>query len=119
MTHVADAFHANDKKLILVVPPKKDQGGQTRFTPDHFEKLRSVVDYFSLMTYDYFGSIGAFNAPLPWVKNAVEYIDPDATARAKILTGLNFYGRYIPNIKAQGIWKLLKIFWIIFSWLSY
>ena len=103
MTHVADAFHANDKKLILVVPPKKDQGGQTGFTPDHFEKLRSVVDYFSLMTYDYFGSIGAFNAPLPWVKNAVEYIDPDASARAKILTGLNFYGRYIPNIKAQGI----------------
>ena len=46
--------------------------------------------------------MGAFNAPLPWVKEAVEHIDPAATNRQKILVGMNFYGRYIPNVKQQG-----------------
>jgi len=46
--------------------------------------------------------MGAFNAPLPWIKECVEDIDADGEYRRKILVGMNFYGRYIPNVKQQG-----------------
>ena len=37
------------KTLILVIPPKREQGQTTPFTADHFDMLADVVDYFSLM----------------------------------------------------------------------
>ena len=49
MTHLADALHGNGKTLILVIPPKREQGQTTPFTADHFDMLADVVDYFSLM----------------------------------------------------------------------
>ena len=49
MTHLADSLHGNNKKLILVIPPKRAQGGNTPFTAEHFDQLADVVDYFSLM----------------------------------------------------------------------
>ena len=52
MTHIADSFHGNDKKIILVIPPTKDpnaQGASAQFTKKHFDQLEQVVDFFSLM----------------------------------------------------------------------
>ena len=50
MTHLADALHGNDKLLILVIPPTKENARDAQFTRKHFEKLKDVVDFFSLMT---------------------------------------------------------------------
>ena len=46
------------------------------------------------MTYDSDNEHG-FNAPLKWVAECIEHIDPGEKARMKILMGLNFYGRHI------------------------
>ena len=130
--HIADALHAKDKILILVIPPKRESwSGPAGFSEENFKKLYQVVDFFSLMTYDYklvlfylimtgvctcscwnllknssSGQHG-FNAPLRWVKECVEHIDPGELARMKILMGLNFYGRYIENIEEQKVDHIL------------
>ena len=52
--HIADALHAKDKILILVIPPKRESwSGPAGFSEENFKKLYQVVDFFSLMTYDY------------------------------------------------------------------
>ncbi|XP_030555095.1 chitinase domain-containing protein 1 [Drosophila novamexicana] len=90
-------------RLILVVPPKR-KDMPNLFGEKHMDKLYKHIYAFSLMTYDY-SSVqrpGA-NAPLYWVRNAVEHIAPvgchDMEAkRAKILMGLNMYGNdYTPD----------------------
>ena len=54
MTHISDALHAKNKILILVIPPKRDHWqGSAGFNSDSFNKLYQIVDFFSLMTYDY------------------------------------------------------------------
>ncbi|KAH8289912.1 hypothetical protein KR018_002779 [Drosophila ironensis] len=90
-------------RLILVVPPyRKDTGNL--FGERHMEKLYKHIFAFSLMTYD-FSSVqrpGA-NAPLYFVRKAVEMIAPEGcpdmeAKRAKILLGLNMYGNdYTPD----------------------
>lgn len=78
-------------QIILVVPPTSRSG----FTKEHFDKLADVVDAFSLMTYDY-SSVRrpGPNSPLPWIKETVETLVPEADdpRRSLILLGLNFYG---------------------------
>ncbi|XP_056657091.1 chitinase domain-containing protein 1 [Monodelphis domestica] len=80
---------------ILVVPstivPGKDHLGM--FTKDAFDHLGSLVDGFSLITYDYSAAEPPGpNAPLSWVRDCIEILDPDSKWRSKILLGLNFYG---------------------------
>lgn len=94
---IAETLKSSNLEMILVVPPYRKETVDL-FSRSHFDKLYPVVSGFSLMTYD-FSSIqrpGA-NAPLYWVKNAVQHICPDSTEnfmekRKKILLGLNFYG---------------------------
>uniref|UniRef100_A0A182KB93 Chitinase domain-containing protein 1 n=1 Tax=Anopheles christyi TaxID=43041 RepID=A0A182KB93_9DIPT len=103
---------------ILVIPPARKETYDL-FSRKHFEALEPSVTAFSLMTYD-FSSVqrpGA-NAPLYWVRNAVQHICPDGTdrmreKRAKILLGLNMYGSdFTPNggqpIVAHEYLALLK-----------
>uniref|UniRef100_A0A2M4AG64 Chitinase domain-containing protein 1 n=1 Tax=Anopheles triannulatus TaxID=58253 RepID=A0A2M4AG64_9DIPT len=103
---------------ILVIPPARKETYDL-FSRKHFETLAPTVTAFSLMTYD-FSSVqrpGA-NAPLYWVRNAVQHICPDGTddlaeKRAKILVGLNMYGSdFTPNggqpIVAHEYLALLK-----------
>ncbi|XP_052893647.1 chitinase domain-containing protein 1 [Anopheles moucheti] len=103
---------------ILVIPPARKETYDL-FSRKHFETLVPSVTAFSLMTYDY-SSVqrpGA-NAPLYWVRNAVQHICPDGTdgmreKRAKILVGLNMYGSdFTPNggqpIVAHEYLALLK-----------
>lgn len=88
-------------QLILVVPPLRDKM-EYAFNAEDFEKLYDHVYAFSLMTYDY-SSIqrpGA-NAPLYWVREAIEHLVPgsnEAAKRSKILMGMNLYGYvYTPD----------------------
>ena len=88
---------------ILVIPPVRKEMYDL-FSRKHFEELYPYVTAFSLMTYDY-SSIqrpGA-NAPLYWMRNAVEHICPDTAVdfqakRKTILLGFNLYGNdYTPD----------------------
>ncbi|KAH8377869.1 hypothetical protein KR093_007623, partial [Drosophila rubida] len=90
-------------RLILVIPPQR-KDTPNLFGEKHLDKLYKHVYAFSLMTYD-FSSLqrpGA-NAPLYWVRKAVEHMAPLGchdmeTKRAKILLGLNMYGYdYTPD----------------------
>ena len=100
MHHLADALHADDKILILVIPPDQDWFEQiilwmkmfwlvenqrkrhpslAAFTSEDFEKLHHVIDFFSMMTYDYSGPEGVFNAPVNWIEQCVSDVDPDSS----------------------------------------
>lgn len=105
-------------ETVLVIPPFRKEMYDL-FSKQHFDALYPVISWFSLMTYDFssiqrpgkhtsrrvndrfdefkiFFRSGA-NAPLHWMKNAVEHICPDTSVnlsvkRSKILLGLNLYG---------------------------
>lgn len=100
---MAKELQKQQLRLILVIPPqRKDM--PNLFGEKHMDKLYKYVYAFSLMTYD-FSSVqrpGA-NAPLYWVRKAVEHIAPAGChdmeiKRGKILMGLNMYGNdYTPD----------------------
>lgn len=100
---VAQTLKYDNLKFVLVVPPSRKETVEL-FTPEHFEKLYPHVSGFSLMTYDYssYQHPGP-NAPIDWVRTAVEFVCPETTSnlqekRSKILLGLNFYGQdYTPE----------------------
>ncbi|XP_055638349.1 chitinase domain-containing protein 1 [Toxorhynchites rutilus septentrionalis] len=103
VTEICQTLTNSNYDCILVIPPARKETYDL-FSRQHFETLAPIVTAFSLMTYD-FSNLqrpGA-NAPLYWVKNAVQHICPDTTdnleqKRAKILLGLNFYGSdFTPN----------------------
>jgi chitinase domain-containing protein 1 len=96
-------LHKKNKLLILVIPPPfaidtklKKHDENILFDKQDFDSLKKIVDGFSLMTYDYasHNTIIGPNAPYKWVEKNIMYYIEDETPeiRAKILTGLNFYG---------------------------
>lgn len=100
---MADHLKSQNLELVLVVPPFREDMHEL-FSQENFEKLFPHVTGFSLMTYD-FSTLqrpGA-NAPLHWVKHAIERIVPENVSefeakRQKILMGLNMYGMdYTPD----------------------
>ncbi|XP_058125108.1 chitinase domain-containing protein 1 [Anopheles ziemanni] len=115
---ICNTLTASSYDCILVIPPARKETYDL-FSRKHFESLVNTVTAFSLMTYD-FSSVqrpGA-NAPLYWVRNAVQHICPDSAEnvrekRSKILLGLNMYGSdFTPNggqpIVAHEYLALLK-----------
>uniref|UniRef100_A0A182TPR6 Chitinase domain-containing protein 1 n=1 Tax=Anopheles melas TaxID=34690 RepID=A0A182TPR6_9DIPT len=115
---ICNTLTAASYDCILVIPPARKETYDL-FSRKHFEALEPSVTAFSLMTYD-FSSVqrpGA-NAPLYWVRNAVQHVCPDGAdrmreKRAKILVGLNMYGSdFTPNggqpIVAHEYLALLK-----------
>ncbi|XP_062507525.1 chitinase domain-containing protein 1-like isoform X2 [Corticium candelabrum] len=91
LSYVAQNFHANNLKLILVIPPPI--GRMPFIDAEDFDRLAPVVDGFSLMTYDFSSSGPGPNAPIQWMRQCVEKLVPTAgPLRQKILLGLNFYG---------------------------
>ncbi|XP_074852097.1 chitinase domain-containing protein 1 isoform X2 [Carettochelys insculpta] len=73
------------------------------FTKKEFDQLASVMDGFSLMTYDYSTpQRPGPNSPLPWVRACVQVLDPESKWRSKILLGLNFYGMDYSALGASG-----------------
>lgn len=84
------------------------------FLDTELAELAPVVDYFSLMTYDFAALSGHAgpSAPLPWIKSCITAIDPDMKYRKKILMGLNFYGSMFtskgssPIVGNQYVWHL-------------
>ncbi|XP_317335.3 chitinase domain-containing protein 1 [Anopheles gambiae] len=115
---ICNTLTAASYDCILVIPPARKETYDL-FSRKHFEALEPSVTAFSLMTYD-FSSVqrpGA-NAPLYWVRNAVQHVCPDGVdrmreKRAKILVGLNMYGSdFTPNggqpIVAHEYLALLK-----------
>jgi len=79
---------------ILVIPPTVYyRNAPGMFHKDSFDQLVDLVDYFSLMTYDYSNSQRPGpNSPVEWVRKCVVSLDPEALHRNQILLGLNFYG---------------------------
>lgn len=71
-----------------------------RLSDHQFQALVPLVHRFSLMTYDYGGSVqggnrGVPNSPLRWVRECVEAFAPAGLGRdlrEKVLIGLPFYG---------------------------
>ncbi|XP_048163609.1 chitinase domain-containing protein 1 isoform X4 [Corvus hawaiiensis] len=105
LTHLSEALHEAQLKLILVIPPAVAAGTNQpgMFTKKEFDQLASVIDSFSLMTYDYSAPHRPGpNSPLPWVRACVEVLDPDSKWRNKILLGLNFYGMDYSALGASG-----------------
>ncbi|XP_025090470.1 chitinase domain-containing protein 1-like isoform X2 [Pomacea canaliculata] len=97
LLHLGEALHKQKKILVLVIPPPVRSGTEGIFGRQDFENLRSAVDYFSLMTYDYSSRrMPGPNSPIQWVQECVEILSPtwDPEERKKILAGLNFYGTY-------------------------
>ncbi|RZC37434.1 chitinase domain-containing protein 1 [Asbolus verrucosus] len=90
---IGDALAVDGLDMILVIPPKR--GHNIPFTEAHFNKLYKHVTAFSLMTYDYSNPRKPGpNAPLSWVEDCIRSVCTDEKKRAKILTGLNFYGNH-------------------------
>ncbi|XP_061466060.1 chitinase domain-containing protein 1 isoform X2 [Rhineura floridana] len=105
LTHLSEAFHQVQLKIILVIPPAVMPGTNQlgRFTRKEFDQLAPVVDSFSLMTYDYSApQRPGPNSPLPWMRACVQMLDPEAKWRSKILLGLNFYGMDYSALSASG-----------------
>ncbi|VDK31620.1 unnamed protein product [Taenia asiatica] len=111
LAKLAKGLHKDGKILILPIPPSVYKGNfEGRFGKAHFDMLVNHVDFFSLMTYDYSNPYApGENAPLKWATQCIKNLVPDgkddenqATKRAKILLGVNFYGYdYVPD-KRQG-----------------
>nr|XP_031360915.1 chitinase domain-containing protein 1 isoform X2 [Lonchura striata domestica] len=105
LTHLSEALHEAQLKLILVIPPAVAAGTNQpgMFTKKEFDQLASSIDSFSLMTYDYSAPHRPGpNSPLPWVRACVEVLDPDSKWRNKILLGLNFYGMDYSALETSG-----------------
>lgn len=100
---IAKELQKQQLRLILVIPPQR-KDTPNLFGEKHLDRLYKYIYAFSLMTYD-FSSLqrpGA-NAPLYWVRRAVEHMAPAGchdmeVKRSKILLGLNMYGNdYTPD----------------------
>ncbi|XP_046645969.1 chitinase domain-containing protein 1-like isoform X1 [Daphnia pulicaria] len=92
--HLSNHLRESKFIFVLVIPPPLYHGNAPgMFRHEDFIRLVDLVDYFSLMTYDYSSSQRPGpNSPIKWVKKCVEILDPESTHRSQILLGLNFYG---------------------------
>ncbi len=67
------------QELILVIPPPvpAKKGSKAAISQKHFQLLDKFIDGFSLMTYDYnVHNAPGPNAPLHWVKENLELLEP-------------------------------------------
>ncbi|KAL1918940.1 uncharacterized protein VTP21DRAFT_2321 [Calcarisporiella thermophila] len=83
---LADRLHEQGRELVLVIPPKREGGGGLRELVADYGQF---VDLFSLMTYDYSGSVPGPNSPIDWVE---ENLDDLSVNPHKLLLGINLYG---------------------------
>ncbi|RUS16882.1 chitinase domain-containing protein 1 [Endogone sp. FLAS-F59071] len=85
-------LHAYDRELIVVIPPIREDS-QQNLNEEVIRKLTTVVDYLSLMTYDYSSQkpAGGANAPIDWMEDNILDLTNDGN-RHKLLLGLNMYG---------------------------
>ncbi|KAF7993622.1 hypothetical protein HCN44_010217 [Aphidius gifuensis] len=91
---LSEELKKNNLQVVLVIPPSRSSETDV-FSQTHFDLLSPIVDYFSLMTYDY-SSVQrpGPNSPLDWARKCIEKLVPndDDPRRQQILMGLNFYG---------------------------
>lgn len=64
--------------LLLAVPPVAPSPGRPGAEVDHLQQLGSVIDGFSLMTYDYSASGAGPSSPLPWQQQNVKELMAEA-----------------------------------------
>jgi chitinase domain-containing protein 1 len=82
--------------FILVLPANRHQ--RSFYSPHEISSINPVVDYFSVMTYDYSSSIADSNSPISWIDETWEEIVGDRvgmerdTISRKLLFGIPFYG---------------------------
>jgi spore germination protein YaaH len=98
LSQLGQVLSAEDKEVILVIPPilQQTEGRElVLFDREDLEALSPHVSRFSLMTYDYSSRLQAPgpNAPLNWVlKNILNLVPPKSKRFQKLLVGVNFYG---------------------------
>ncbi|ORY48020.1 hypothetical protein BCR33DRAFT_695843 [Rhizoclosmatium globosum] len=89
------AAKQNKLQFFLVIPPKHDGQEHILFDKPQFDLYKSLVNGFSLMTYDYSpNNHPGPNAPIEWVIANILRLCPEENPadRAKLLVGLNLYG---------------------------
>lgn len=91
-----------DKLLIIpITPPSRSPPNIAPFDSLVFDYLKPVVDYFSLMTYDFSaGPLGGPNAPYEWIEEQIDQLCHGKNCN-QILMGLPFYG-YRYDGKGEG-----------------
>lgn len=100
--HICETLNSKKLECVLVIPPSVTSAGQPgMFSREEFEDLAPVVDWFSLMTYDYSVSGPGPSSPLPWVRDCVLQLSPAARWRHKILLGINLYGQDFTTSAAE------------------
>nr|KAJ3423033.1 Chitinase domain-containing protein 1 [Polyrhizophydium stewartii] len=87
------SLRSEGKQLIWVIPPRHSYMPYDPFDFGDFANMEPLVDFFSLMTYDFSPYQGAGpNAPLQWIADNVQRICENEDSRHKILMGMNMYG---------------------------
>ncbi|KAI8800521.1 chitinase domain-containing protein 1 [Cladochytrium replicatum] len=84
----------SSKTIVLVVPPSRGDGSQ-QLLSQAIPALEPLVDFFSLMTYDYSRPDDPGpNAPINWIEDNVDQLAQalPKDQRGMVLTGLNMYG---------------------------
>ncbi|CAK9293656.1 unnamed protein product [Gordionus sp. m RMFG-2023] len=95
--HLSTSLHLMKKEIVLVIPPPfYDEKTPGLFQRDDMDHLKSFIDRFSVMTYDYATNVRSVgpNSPYSWIKKCVEFLvdDEDVVTRRKLFIGTNFYG---------------------------
>ena len=95
--------YREDVLFILVIPPAS-KTPETPITRDFIRNLQSVVDYFSLMTYDYssIAQKASANAPIPWIQTELDALCGNGDC-SHILMGINFYGYDFSSVEVKPI----------------
>ncbi|KAA9160915.1 peptidoglycan hydrolase [Amycolatopsis acidicola] len=94
VTQLADALHANGKRLSVDVFAKTtDAGYDQRNQAQDYAALGRAADQVRLMAYDYHWQTSAPGpiAPVSWVRSVLEYAVTQIP-RAKIVLGIPLYG---------------------------
>jgi chitinase domain-containing protein 1 len=98
---ISVGLRSNDKFLVLVIPAPK-QKDKILFEKNYIDLFDHVVDYYSLMSYDY--SHPGPLAPLHWIKWCMNYY-----GSSKVLMGIHFYGYHGKDaITGEDYLKLME-----------
>ncbi len=94
LTRLGNGLHANNKKLMIDLPPATDTIEEKWYNFRLSDINNLPVDYIVIMGYDYQYDQGAGKpvAPLNWLIKVVEFTKSRITNTEKIVIGLPTYG---------------------------
>lgn len=95
LTELATALHADDKLLVVSVPPIYDTGrtADSGYWVYDYAAMGRVVDRIRVMAYDYSVDEAGPIAPYEWVRVAVKAAKRSVDDDSKVILGIGLYGR--------------------------